>query len=362
MKTPTIILTLDYEISGNGKSDVLKSLIEPTDRLLKILSARDIKMTVFFEIEEFMVFEKFAGEIKKLLGYDPAEVIEEQVKKMVEAGHDIELHIHPQWIGATFDGKNFNLNPENQCLFDVFKNENEMASYIDNRLQRLLLLVNQYNSSYKVNCFRAGGLALRPEKLTLATLNRLGIKADSSVVKDLHRNGKGVCLDFRNAPHNKGFWHVTDNVCKSETHGKLIEFPIHSQLKREFKKLTMNRIKVKFFSSGNPATSLAKETSEMALPRTPWGILRYLFKKSPVKYDFCHMTSREMISFVNDAINEKTTTPKFPLTMIGHSKEFFNDSHFSTFLDSVLIKENVEFKTMSEVLTHINQNESGPSG
>lgn len=350
MKSPTVILTLDYEISGDGKGDVMKSLIKPTDRLLDILNDRNIKMTVFFEIEEYIVFKKHADVIEKNIGYNPAEVIEKQLKKMVLAGHDIGLHIHPQWIGAHYDGKNFILYPENHCLFDVYKTENEMISYIGDRLNRLVTLLNKYNPSARINCFRAGGLALRPEKLTLSALRSLDIKADSSVVKGLHRQGNGVNLDFRKAPYNKGFWNVTDNICAPDQHGKFIEFPIYSQLKREYKKLTFNRIRRKFFSSGHPIYSVTKGTSEMAIPRTPWGILGYLLKKSPVKYDFCHMTSKEMIAYVNDAIKEKTIKPKYPLTMIGHSKEFYNDKHFSSFLDSVTKTNKVKFKTMSEVL------------
>ncbi len=356
MKSPTIILTLDYEMAGDGSGDLLESVIEPTDRLLDILNTRNIKMTVFFEMEEFIVFQKYASELRNCLGYDPAEIIEEQLAKMVLAGHEIGLHIHPQWIGATFDGKNFNLSPNNQCLFDVYKTENEMTSYIGDRLNRLVTLMNKYNSSYKVNCFRAGGLALRPEKLTLATLEAFNIKADSSVVKGLYRKGNGIDIDFRNAPYNKGYWHVTDNICTSDSKGKIIEFPIYSQLKREYKKITINRIKMKFFSSGHPVSSFIKGTSEMALPKTLWGMFWYLFKNNPIKYDFCHMTSKEMISFVNDAMNEKTNNSKYPLTMIGHSKEFFNDDHFSSFLDYITKKWKIEFKTMSEVLKEIKQN------
>ena len=43
---PSIIITVDYELPGNGSGDVKNSVIEPTERLLKILDSRKIKMTV----------------------------------------------------------------------------------------------------------------------------------------------------------------------------------------------------------------------------------------------------------------------------------------------------------------------------
>ena len=77
----TIIITLDYEIFGNGCGDVYKHVIEPTERLMKILNTRNIKMTVFFEIEEFLVFQKYRTLIESKLGYNPVSMIEEQLKE-----------------------------------------------------------------------------------------------------------------------------------------------------------------------------------------------------------------------------------------------------------------------------------------
>jgi hypothetical protein len=353
MKTPIIIITLDYEVFGSGSGDVRKFVIEPTDRLLKLLNTRKIKMTVFFEIEEFMAFRNHANKLKTQLGYDPALMIEEQIKKILHNGHEIGLHIHPQWIGATFEGNSFRLFSENQCLFDVYKNEEDLASYLNDRLVLLRDLVTKYDPSHKVICFRAGAHAIRPEKLTLKVMESLGLKADSSVVKGLYRVGKKVNLDYREAPYESGFWRVDDNVCQEESEGKILEFPIFSRMKPEYTKLVKNRIKIKFFSSRNPVGVIANSFSKLALPKNPLGIIKYLLKSSPLKFDYCHMTSKEMLSFLSDAQKEKENRRKYPLTMIGHSKEYFNDKHFAAFLDTVLTKSKATFRTMGEIVTDI---------
>ena len=354
MEAPTIIITLDYEIWGDGSGDVRKLIIETTDRLLSILKDRNIRMTVFFELEEFLVFKKYTKELRSHFGYDPVSLIEGQLKKIVYDGHEIGLHLHPQWIGARFCGKRFQIFTENQCLFDVYKTEEEIYSYLNKRVDMLRALVKKYNSESDIVCFRAGGFALRPEKLILDTLYSLGIKADSSVIKGFYRTGKGANLDFREAPNNKGFWRINNDVCKPDMKGQILEFPIYSQMKLELKKLTINRIKHKFLSSGRKPRVISAEISVLALPKTPWGMLHHLFKKSPIKFDFCHMTSKEMLSFVYDAEKENGQM-KYPLTMIGHSKEFFNDSHFAFFIDTVIKKRQFEFRTIGEIVNIIEE-------
>ncbi len=349
-ESPTIIITIDYEVLGDGSGDVRELIIEPTDRLLNILNARNLKMTVFFEIEEFQAFRKYSKELRMQLGYDPALLIEEQLERMVYDGHEIGLHIHPQWIGSSYDGTCFNLFPENQCLFDVYRSEEGIYSYLKEKVDILTALVRKYDPSYEITCFRAGGLALRPEKLTLKVLQMLGIKADSSVVKGLYRIGEGINIDYRNAPFNSGFWRVNENVCNVEPKGKIMEFPIYAVMKPEYKKLSINRIKRKFFSSSRPFMAIPGGFSEMAIPKTPWGVVRYIFRKSPIKYDYCHMTSHEMLAFLKEAANEDGDMEKYPLTMIGHSKEFFNDNHFVAFLDSVTGNGLAEFMTIREAL------------
>jgi hypothetical protein len=132
----------------------------------------------------------------------------------------------------------------------------------------------------------------------------------------------------------------------------MIEFPVYSRMKPEYKKLSINRINSKFFSSERPVSKITRGVSKMALPKTPWGMIIYLLKKKPIKFDYCHMTSREMLLFLDAAV-EETENKKYPLTMIGHSKEFFNDKHFIKFLDTVLDNGKTRFKTMGETINEI---------
>lgn len=353
MDTPCIIITLDYEIFGNGSGGVKEFLIEPTNRLIEILAARGIKMTVFFEIEEFLTFKKNARKITKEFGYDFSSAMEKQLEALLRNGHEIGLHIHPQWIGARFDGRTFRVNDRNLSLYDVFKNKNDMFSYLKSRTEALKKLSQKYNPEYDILSFRAGGLAIRPEQAVLNILGSLGIKADSSVVKDLHRVSDSANLDFRGAPRSTGYWFIRNSVCKEEKQKwKMIEFPICSKIRPEYTKLSINRIRMKFFSSGRPLAAFSQGLADMAVPRTPWGFLAHLFKKNPLKFDYCHMTGKEMLSFLT-RIENSEPPGKYPLTMIGHSKEFFNGKELESFIDAVLKKQRFEFITMADGIKRI---------
>jgi hypothetical protein len=228
-----------------------------------------------------------------------------------------------------------------------------MISYLNNRVNILKNLVRNYDPFYEVLCFRAGAHELRPEHLTLNALQSIGIKADSSVVPGLYRMGKSTNIDYRDAPLNKGFWYVSDNVCRPDSNGKIVEFPIFSKMIPEYRKLTINRVKRKFLFSGQPVKEISQGFTKMALPKTPGKLLNHFFKKTPLKFDYCHMTSKEMLSFLYEAPKKNQDSGVYPITLIGHSKEYFNDKHFSKFLDVAAAQPRVEFMTMRQMLSII---------
>ena len=53
-----------------------------------------------FEVAEYWTFKKYDNHLTKKLGYSPSQMMEQQAIKAIMQGHDVQLHIHPQWIGA----------------------------------------------------------------------------------------------------------------------------------------------------------------------------------------------------------------------------------------------------------------------
>ena len=99
-KKPKIILTFDYEIYfGKESGTIEKCMIEPTEVLLNKLNFYNIKGIFFIDILFYI----------KMLSYseltEKAKLMKEQIKKMVESGHRVELHLHPHWLDAEYKNK-----------------------------------------------------------------------------------------------------------------------------------------------------------------------------------------------------------------------------------------------------------------
>src|SRR5690606_25811383 len=100
-----LILTFDYELYGDGSGDVFQHMIDPTNRILSVCDENNIKTTIFFEVLEYLKIKK-EWEAGNQMGYikNPVEAIKIQLQEAARNGHDIQLHVHPQWVNAKFVG------------------------------------------------------------------------------------------------------------------------------------------------------------------------------------------------------------------------------------------------------------------
>jgi hypothetical protein len=66
-----LILSLDYEVFGNGTGDVMRDVVCPTSRLLDTCDRHGAKMTIMFEVGEYWAFERYDEQLQHDLGYSP---------------------------------------------------------------------------------------------------------------------------------------------------------------------------------------------------------------------------------------------------------------------------------------------------
>src|ERR1051325_4273984 len=104
-----LVISVDYEVFGNGSGDVLRHIVAPARRMAELCNANGVPLTIFFEVEEYLAFQKWAAELKTDLGYDPARLMREHVSALVQEGHDVQLHLHPEWYGATLEDGSWKL-------------------------------------------------------------------------------------------------------------------------------------------------------------------------------------------------------------------------------------------------------------
>jgi len=347
MSKRQLVLSLDYEIFGNGTGDVRQHMTEPTERMARACEKYKMPLTVFFEAEEYLAFGREREKLVSALGYDPADEVRAQAVDLAKRGHDLQLHVHPEWVGATFEQDRWRLRPEKRTVDSLFETVAETSEYIRTRKAVIDGLWEEAGSTRRVTAFRAGAFCAQPSGKLLPALAANGIAIDSSVVKKMTRHDEQVDLDFIAAPAGRRHWQVSMDVAREDPDGSVMEIPIDSRMGRRIQQLTPRRMLAKF--SGNvPMEKQREMVSQLGIGRSPVSIARFLMRPFPIKLDFHNMSARQMLHWVRNA-------PPAPagdmdvIMLIGHSKEHRDDANFEAFLAGVAGDRSLEVVSLSDV-------------
>ncbi len=232
-----LILSLDYEIFGNGAGDVIRDVAYPTSRLLNLCERHGAKMTIMFEVGEYWAFEQYDDRLRRELGYSPAQIMKEQATEAIERGHDVQLHLHPQWIGAEYAEGGWQLRNSYWRLADLPDGlgDKERLASITGALfrgkQTLEEMIRPMKTDYECLCFRAGGFYAQPSRSIILAMKRVGLRADSSVVRGYRRTGS-FAVDYSCVETGEAAWWTTDAELTEEGRPgeNIIELPVSSRM------------------------------------------------------------------------------------------------------------------------------------
>ena len=181
-----VVVSVDYEIFGNGEGDVRQHVVDPTERMAKLCEKYGAVLTVFFEVEEYLAFEKYREALVKQLGYDPAALIRAQIIDLAKRGHDIQLHLHPELHRADYKNGKWILQRDKMTVDSLFATQEETDKFIAARQAAIEdMLAEAGGKQQKVTVYRAGAFSAQPGKKLLPALAKNGFVIDSSVVKGL---------------------------------------------------------------------------------------------------------------------------------------------------------------------------------
>jgi hypothetical protein len=322
---------VDYEIFGNGAGDVRQHVVDPTARMARLCEKYGAALTVFFEVEEYLAFEKFRGQLVTTLGYDPAALIREQIISLAKAGHDIQLHLHPQWHRADFKNGKWILQGDKRTVDSLFETQEETDQYIAERKAVIDNLLAEAGRQEKVTAYRAGAFSAQPGTKLLPALARNGFVIDSSVVKGLVQDkGYGSGLDYRKAPSAKEPWRVSRDVIEVDASGPIWEVPIYSQMRRRFQQFTVRRLRAKF-SKNIPREQKHDMVQKLGIGKNPVKILKFLAQPIPIKLDFHNQSPGTLVNWIQTAPPSANGGPDV-VVLIGHTKEHTDDAAFEKFL------------------------------
>jgi hypothetical protein len=348
-----VLLSLDYEILGNGGGDVVRDLIQPTGRLLDICDRHRVKMTIMFEVGEYWAFESYDSQLRADLGYSPCEQMKLQAIDAIGRGHDIQLHLHPQWIGAWYNRGVWRLQDACWRLADLpegLESQERIAS-ISSALCRgkhtLEKMLRPCKADYECICFRAGGFYAQPSGDIIRAMKTVGLSADSSVVKG-YKASVPFQVDYSHVDPGNASWWTTDVELTGE--GKpgenILELSVSSRMEPYWKsfKLAKVRATLRRRRIEREAHKSGVEGSVVSSIPSCGTVLRKILTKHASTFDFCKLSCRDMLG----RIKELEDCRQSPVVMIGHSKDFVNDRQFDRFLAAASRNGNVRFARMSD--------------
>lgn len=224
MKKKKIILSYDYELFfGDRSGTVQKSIIEPTNKLMDVMEQNGFRGNFFVDYLMFRELEKLSDE----RAVADLKMLKEQIKDMVKRGHRIELHLHPHWVDAKYNGDGtWNFADFTHYSLSSLGEESivEMFKEGTNYLNRL---AGEAEPGYKIVAFRAGGWAVQPFDKLKKGFEVSGIKIDSSASFGAYSEKENQGYDFRGMP-DKVCYRFSNDVCKEDAEGDYLEVPITS--------------------------------------------------------------------------------------------------------------------------------------
>jgi len=368
-----IIITTDYEIFGSGTGDVRNCLINPTEELLSICEEHGAKLTLFFEIAECWAFEQAEPRgLEQVLGYSPSKLMREQAIEAVHRGHDVQLHVHPQWVGAEYRSHGWNLNMNYWRLPEMPHGLGDPEDLLSIRgvLSQGKLdfeaMLQPYVPDYECIVLRAGGSCIQPSGNVVQAMMDVGLMADSSVYKGGYLKEWPFEVDFREAHSDSVPWRIDpEDINKAiEDHkGEAIwELPIFTRCQRlsgfsRLKRLLTAMVgKSKDRPTGCKGKTVFQTHRRKYSMLSPRKLMRFLMEPIAIQWDYCELSGDEMWEFFEHFLtNREHREGYYPLIMSGHPKYFANGVEFRSFLQrltasSLFAEGQVGFSTMQRAV------------
>ena len=324
-----LALTLDYEIYGNGTGNIQDHIINPTEDFLTICEKYQGKGTLFVDVAELIKMKEYNCFAEEIAG------VEKQLKDAHERGHDVQLHLHPWWFNAKFNGSTWEMDYNLTTL--NYLNPEIALEYISRCKKYLTELLACCKRRYSCVAYRAGYWSMMPTKNIFKALTEAGIETDSSVYKWGKVSKQNIFYDYSKAHSNCHPWYFSSEDINKisperQTSPSCLEIPIYTENNFILKFLSLKRISI-----------LKKSKSALVLdrlpPKTSWrnkvARLIHLDTMSiyrPKKFDFCKCTFNEMKRMIYRIIKASPGNLYLPVVAIGHSKDFIYRGDLIKFL------------------------------
>jgi len=363
--TPTIFLAFvdDWELSGNGSGDPEELQFRPMRELVKIYNAHGIRGSFNAEMMQQLTFRKFQHQYPELKTL--ADLWDSHVRETFKEGHDIQLHIHPQWSGAQYDNGAWRLVADWNILNHDAEAALEMIRAGKSYLENLLCPIDP---DYACVSFRSGAWCIAPSRHMLGLLAKLGIVFDMSIVGGVRYDTKNIKLDYTNCEEDfLPYYPNMEDARKLSSHTeKIICVPtnhFYGSRRQVFKhhlglawQKAKGRVRPTPVKGGSRSREAYGHEWAQTAHASAWtriyekGIVPYLKGKHLIsdiaQLDYALL--REMLHSIRRRASQSGLT-ELPVILENHTKDLHDFSHIERFIGDISQSEDIKCLTLTEL-------------
>jgi hypothetical protein len=187
-----LVLSDDWELRGDGSGNMRAMQFATLRRLCEVYEASGLRLTINAEVGQQLAHRRLGPRHPELARL--ADEWDGAIREACRRGHDVQLHVHPQWCDATYRDGRWHLQGSWSLL-----------DYPRDALERMLGAGKAYLESvlapvvpgYTCTAFRAGSWCIAPSHDLLSVLADIGISVDMSLAAGMHFHSDEVELDLR---------------------------------------------------------------------------------------------------------------------------------------------------------------------
>ena len=336
-----LILTLDYELYGDGSGNVFKHIVRPTERILAIADSHNARLTIFFEVMEYWRLKE-QWDNGNHMGYaeNPLAAIEAQLRDAYARGHDIQLHLHPQWANAYWKDDHWVVDNSYWRLSTLSQTE------IEGLLRKGRQTIENIIAEEKFHCniLRAGGYNIQPSEKIVKAMQSCGFIIDTSIYPGGNAYGSLSRYDYRAIPYEKGIWYCGNNLETEVMKSGIAELPIVAfPIMRLKKYMSVGRILAIWRNRHSATKTFVAKTSNCGMSGKTSRLL-YFFDTESQTWDYCLFSPSMHYDFLRK-IKKQTSRRLFVL--VGHPKSFVTSIGFEYLLRHA---DGYDFPTITDML------------
>ena len=315
-----VLVTVDYETFGDGSGCLDTCVVNPAERIALIVEQHGGRATFYVEALEFICMERWSRANNNTKLFEKIQRVKLQLQSLYNRGHDIQVHIHPQWHNANeFSNEKWNLDFTKWRIGNCTREE--IQEMFQESISWIRKVLNE-TESWNPTSFRAGGWCVQPSKNIVSVLEQFDFFVDTTVAPNCSGRGKHTWYDFRVASE-KPWWRISDEVI-SEGNSKITEVPIATSpclgVLTAIEKLKRGK-------NHGPKGCVGSLNGPQSKTDSWINKIRKLLPFSPQMLDYCLLTTNQMkathkswVEIRGGKMSEKKKS--LPVVSIGHNKTF----------------------------------------